>query len=46
MNYSDIKGLLETNDAKEANQLLQDGWSLFDIEKSANGRYKFLLVKQ
>ncbi|MED4749911.1 hypothetical protein [Brevibacillus choshinensis] len=46
MNYSDIKGLLETSNAKEAKELLRDGWTLFDIEKSSNGRYKFLLVKQ
>ncbi|WP_164685045.1 hypothetical protein [Brevibacillus reuszeri] len=45
MNFSDINGLYETNSAKEANDMLQEGWALYDIEKH-NGRYTFLLVKQ
>ncbi len=45
MDYSEVNGLHETNSAKEANELLQDGWTLYDIEKT-NGRYKFLLVKK
>lgn len=44
MNLSEITGLHETNSAKEANDLLQDGWTVYDIEKH-NGRYTFLLVK-
>ncbi|MGG3012251.1 hypothetical protein ABEO98_22555 [Brevibacillus parabrevis] len=44
MNFSEINGLHETNNAKEANDLLQEGWMLYDIEKK-NGRYTFLLVK-
>ncbi|MFI8714486.1 hypothetical protein [Brevibacillus brevis] len=45
MNYSDINGLHETTNAAEANKLLSDGWTLYDIDKT-NGRYTFLLVKQ
>lgn len=44
MNFSEITSLHETNSAKEANDLLQDGWTVYDIEKH-NGRYTFLLVK-
>lgn len=44
MDFSEINGLHETNSTKEANELLQDGWTLYDIEKK-NGRYTFLLVK-
>ncbi|MBY0052324.1 hypothetical protein H7K32_11635 [Brevibacillus agri] len=44
MNFSDINSLHETNSAKEANELLQKGWTLYDIEKK-NGRYTFLLVR-
>lgn len=44
MNISDINGLHETNNTKEANNLLQEGWMLYDIEKK-NGSYTYLLVK-
>ncbi|WP_155807932.1 hypothetical protein [Brevibacillus borstelensis] len=43
MNLTEINGLHETTSAKEANELLQKGWTLYDIEKR-NGRYTFLLV--
>lgn len=44
MDFSEINGLRETTNAKEANDLLQEGWKPYDIEKN-NGRYTFLLVK-
>lgn len=44
MTLTDITGLYETSSAKEANDLLKDGWTVYDIEKH-NGRYTFLLVK-
>lgn len=44
MNFSEITGLRETNNANEADKLLQEGWMVYDIEKR-NSRYTFLLVK-
>ena len=44
MNLSEITGLYETSSTKEANDLLKDGWTVYDIDKR-NGRYTFLLVK-
>ncbi|WP_019123776.1 hypothetical protein [Brevibacillus massiliensis] len=44
MDFTDIKRLRVTTSDTEADKLLQDGWTLYDIEKSGS-RYTFLLVQ-
>ncbi|NGQ95051.1 hypothetical protein G3578_07615 [Brevibacillus sp. SYP-B805] len=45
MDFTDIKQVRRTTRDTEANQLLQEGWVLIDIEKSC-GKWCFLLVRK
>ena len=45
MNFTDVKQVRVTTSDTEATKLLQEGWTLYDIDKSG-GRYTFLLVNE
>ena len=44
MDFTDVKQVRVTTSDKEANELLQEGWTLRDINKNGS-RYTFLLVQ-
>lgn len=44
INPWDVKELFQTSDEEQANELINDGWLLYDVTRG-NLKYLFLLVR-